>query len=94
MGGVLDLLIQHSREGRVKKLSQLNIGKFSLDSAKSILKEHQGNICMHGEFETAGSQISSLREEGCEHWFIDKPFLCQQEYKKRIFLETKVVEFR
>lgn len=93
-GGIDSSLLPFSRSDRVRELCQLNIGKFSRDTALSILREHQGNICMHGEFETAGSQISSLGAEGCEHWFIDKPFPCQQEYKKRIFPGTKVVGFR
>jgi secernin len=40
---------------------------------------------MHGAFESAGSQISSLSAEGCEHWFIEQPFPCQQEYEKKSF---------
>ncbi len=71
-----------TREGRVRTLCKLNHGKFSLDTAKSILRDHQGNVCMHGDFESAGSQISSLSKESCSHWFIDKPFPCQQEYRK------------
>jgi secernin len=82
-GGIDESLSPYSREGRVRHLCKANQGKFSLDTAKSILREHKGNICMHGDFETAGSQISSLSAESCEHWFIEQPFPCQQEYKKK-----------
>jgi secernin len=85
-GGISESLSPNSREGRVRQLCKLNEGKFSLDTAQSILREHEGNICMHGEFETAGSQISSLSQGGCSHWFIEKPFPCQQEYKNRSIL--------
>lgn len=87
-GGFSESLSPHSREGRVRHLCKVNEGKFSLETARSLLREHKGNICMHGDFETAGSQISSLAREGCEHWFIEKPFPCQQEYKKKEFCSS------
>jgi secernin len=62
-------------------LCQLHQGKFAIDTAKSILQDHQGPICMHGEFETRGSQISKLSAQQGEHWLIDGPFPCQQNYK-------------
>jgi secernin len=74
-----------SREVKVRELCQLHQGKFSLGTAQSILREHQGNICIHGAFETAGSQISSLAAAGYEHWFITQPFLCQQGYQTKDF---------
>ena len=86
--GVSDELSPYSREGRVRQLCQLNAGKFSFLTAQSILREHQGNICMHGDFESAGSQISSLSAKGCEHWFIEKPYPCQQEYKRKEFIRA------
>jgi secernin len=86
--GVSDELSPYSREGRVRQLCQLNAGKFSLETAQSILREHTGNICMHGDFESAGSQISSLSAKGCEHWFIEKPHPCQQEYTRKEFIRA------
>lgn len=82
---VSDVPSPHSREGRVRQLCQSHRGKFSVETAKSILKDHQGNVCMHGEFVSAGSQISSLSGEGDNHWFIDRPHPCQQEYKQISF---------
>lgn len=89
-GGVSDSLSPYSREGRVRQLCKLNEGKFSLDTAKAILREHGGNICMHGDFETRGSQISALSQESCSHWLIEKPFPCQQEYKRKDFCHSLI----
>ena len=74
-------LSPYSREARVRQLCQASEGKFGVETAKSILRDHQGNVCLHGEFETRGSQVSSLSDEGPRHWFIDGPFPCQQEYQ-------------
>jgi secernin len=69
-----------SRAGRVRSLCQRQRGQFTLETAKSILRDHQGGICMHGPFETRGSQISRLTAQQGEHWLIKRPFPCQQEY--------------
>jgi secernin len=89
-GGVSDSLSPYSREGRVRQLCKLNEGKFSVDTAKAILREHGGNICMHGDFETRGSQISALSQDSCYHWFIEKPFPCQQEYERKDFCDSLI----
>jgi len=78
----------NSRKGRVRSLCQLHQGNFAIDTAKSILQDHQGHICMHGDFETRGSQISRLSSPQGEHWFIDRPFPCQQNYKLITFPTT------
>jgi len=70
-----------SREGRVRQLCRRNEGKFTVDTAKSILRDHQGNVCWHGDFETRGSQVSALAPEHHAHWFIEGPFPCQQRYQ-------------
>ena len=79
-GGLEDTLSPDSREGRVRQLCQVNAGKFGVETAKSILRDHQGSVCMHGDFETRGSQVSSLSDTGCSHWFIDAPHPCLQDY--------------
>lgn len=89
-GGFSESLSIDSREGRVRQLCRLNEGKFSVETAQSILREHKGNICMHGVFESAGSQVSSLSPDGCKHWFIEQPFPCQQPYKQKSFLVDSV----
>ncbi|MEC4983948.1 MAG: C69 family dipeptidase [Oscillatoria sp. PMC 1068.18] len=90
-GSVEDQLSPHSREGKVRHLCKLNQGKFTIETAKSILREHSGNICMHGAFISAGSQVSSLSPKNCQHWFIEAPFPCQQDYQQKDF-STLVVQ--
>lgn len=80
-GGVEASLSPDSRAGRVRSLCQQQQGQFTLDTAKAILRDHQGSICMHGPFETRGSQISRLTAQPGEHWLIKRPFPCQQEYE-------------
>jgi len=84
-GGIEDAPSSESREGRVRELCQSNKGQFSVETAQLILRDHNGSVCMHGQFETTGSQISSLSKAGCEHWFITKPLPCLQEYQKYDF---------
>jgi secernin len=81
-GGAISPL---SREGRVRQLCQLNEGQFTVEIAKSILRDHNGDICMHGEFETRGSQISVLGAGVDEHRFIEAAFPCQEKYQLRDF---------
>ena len=77
-GGALSPL---SREGRVRQLCRRYEGKFSVEIAKSILRDHKGNICCHGDFETRGSQVSALSQGHHAHWFIEGPFPCQEKYQ-------------
>jgi len=63
---------------------QRNAGKFSLATAKTILRDHEGGICMHGEFETRGSQVSALGAREHAHWFIEGPFPCRESYRLRV----------
>lgn len=85
VGNNEDPVSPDSREGRVRQLCQLNEKQFTMEIAKSILRDHDGGICMHGEFETRGSQISVLSDENYKHWFIEGPFPCQQEYQLKTF---------
>lgn len=80
-GDIEESLSPFSRAGRVRSLCQRQRGQFTLETAKSILRDHQGGICMHGPFETRGSQISRLTAQQGEHWLIKRPFPCLQEYE-------------
>ena len=75
----------YSREGHVRQLCRMHEGLFDVVTAQSILRSHEGGICMHGEFETRGSQVSVLSEKNCEHQFIHGPFPCQQQYQASSF---------
>lgn len=70
-----------TREGRVRSLCRQHWGDFDGAIARSILRDHEGNVCMHGGFESRGSQVSVLSPDGCVHEFIEAPFPCQQEYR-------------
>ncbi len=72
-----------SREGRVRLLCQHSTGEFDIATAKTILRDHEGGVCMHGDFETRGSQVSSLGQRDHKHWFIGAPFPCREEYRLR-----------
>ena len=77
-------LSPESREGRVRQLCRRNEGRFTIETAKSILRDHTGNVCWHGDFETRGSQVSSLGQGGHAHWFIEGPFPCQQKFQLKV----------
>ena len=83
-GGADDTVSPLSREGRVRQLCHQNEGKFTVAAARSILRDHTGDICMHGEFETRGSQVSVLGRKNNAHWFIDGPFPCREEYRLKV----------
>jgi len=80
-----DALSPYSREGRVRQLCQQNENQFTVETAKTILQDHDGDICMHGEFETRGSQISILSKKNCKHMFTQGPFPCQEKYQLKTF---------
>ncbi|GAB4383184.1 MAG: hypothetical protein Kow00121_44650 [Elainellaceae cyanobacterium] len=75
------------RGERVRSLCQRHSGEFTTETAKQILRDHQGNVCMHDSYESRGSQISSLLPNQHQHWFIEQPFPCQQEYRQKTFVE-------
>ena len=80
-GGDEEVLSPLSREGRVRQLCGRNEGKFTVETAKSILRDHVAGICCHGDFETRGSQVSALRQWDHAHWFIEGPFPCQEKFQ-------------
>mgnify|MGYP001818926804 CR=1 FL=1 len=82
-GGDHGVLSPLSREGRVRQLCQSNEGKFTVETAKSILRDHVAGVCCHGVFETRGSQVSALSQGDHKHWFIEGPFPCQEKYQPR-----------
>ncbi len=91
-GGLADELSPYSREDRVRSLCRDNLGRFDIDTARSILSDHEAGVCMHGEFETRGSQISVLSDKCCTHYFIDRPFPCTQDYREVSFKKRGATE--
>ena len=89
VGGFTDPLSPVTREGRVRLLCRQHEKSFNAETAQSILRDHECGICMHGDFETRGSQISVLTREQSKHWFIEGPFPCEQEYQLKTFSPYK-----
>ena len=76
----------YSREGKAKILLKKNLGKISPNLMMEFLREHEAGICMHGAFESTGSQVSHL-SEGKEsiHWFTGTTLPCISIYKPYAF---------
>jgi len=83
-----------SRGGKSILLLKKNIGKITPSLMMEFLREHDVGICMHGGFESTGSQISELRKEGNNsiHWLTGSTLPCLSSYKPYIFpLENQKV---
>ena len=75
-----------SRGGRSSLLLNENKGNINLKMMMQFLRDHQAGICMHGGFESTGSQISQLRKNKKSiHWITGTSLPCQSIYKPYIF---------
>jgi secernin len=71
-----------SRGGKSKKLLSENINQINPEMMMDFLREHEAGICMHGAFESTGSQVSHLIGEECHiHWFTGTTLPCLSIYK-------------
>ena len=61
-----------------------------------FLREHEAGICMHGGFESTGSQVSQLNENNnCSiHWFTGTTLPCLSIYKPYIIPFCKQVALK
>ncbi len=76
----------YSRGGKSSILLNENQGKISAEIMMDFLREHQAGICMHGGFESTGSQVSHLRQSGKSiHWFTGTTLPCISTYKPYVF---------
>ena len=76
----------YSREGKSNILLNENIGKITPKLMMDFLMEHQAGICMHGGFESTGSQVSHLmKEKKSLHWFTGTTLPCVSIYKPYAF---------
>jgi len=63
-----------------------NVGKITPKLMMEFLREHQAGICMHGGFESVGSQVSHLRNgKKSIHWFTGTTLPCVSIYKPYAF---------
>lgn len=76
----------YSREGKAIILLKENLGKNTTKLMMEFLREHEAGICMHGAFESTGSQVSHLREgKKSLHWFTGTTLPCVSIYKPYAF---------
>ncbi|MFX1392296.1 MAG: C69 family dipeptidase [Promethearchaeota archaeon] len=77
----------YSRGGKSSILLNKNNGKITPKMMMQFLREHEAGICMHGGFESTGSQVSHLRKEKSIpiHWFTGTTLPCLSIYKPYIF---------
>ena len=76
----------YSREGKAIILLKENVGKITPKMMMEFLRDHEAGICMHGAFESTGSQISHLRgERKSIHWFTGTTLPCVSIYKPYAF---------
>lgn len=76
----------YSRGGRSFQLLQGNKGNINEKKMMDFLRDHKAGICMHGGFESTGSQVSILDEESNSiHWFTGTTIPCLSNYKPYCF---------
>ncbi len=91
---ISNTLSPFSREGKSTLLLKNNIGKITPSLMMKFLREHDVGLCMHGGFESTGSQVSELRKEGINsiHWLTGSALPCLSTYKPYLFsLENQKV---
>jgi secernin len=71
-----------SRQACGERLLAKGAGLFTSEKMMDILRDHEGGICMHGDFETTGSMVSHLCESGeTTHWFTGGPHPCGRRFE-------------
>ena len=76
----------YSRGGKSSLLLSENVGNITPKLMMEFLREHQAGICMHGGFESVGSQVSHLRNgKKSIHWFTGTTLPCVSIYKPYAF---------
>lgn len=76
-----------TREGKSLFLLKKNEGKITPGLMMDFLREHEAGICMHGGFESTGSQVSHLRKSNKKsiHWFSGSTLPCLSLFKPYSF---------
>jgi len=86
----------YSRGGKSTLLLNQNKGNITPKMMMQFLREHDAGICMHGGFESTGSQVSHLRKEKNTsiHWFTGTTLPCLSIYKPYSFpiIDQKVIK--
>ncbi|MFX1356270.1 MAG: peptidase C69 [Promethearchaeota archaeon] len=76
-----------SRGGKSELLLDKYKGEITVKLMMEFLREHEAGICMHGGFESTGSQVSQLKENNnCSiHWFTGSTLPCLSNFKPYVF---------
>ena len=83
---VSDTPFPYSRGGKSTIMLNENKGKITPKMMMEFLREHEAGICMHGGFESTGSQVSHLRKgKNSVHWFTGSTLPCVSTFKPYIF---------
>ncbi|MBD3195575.1 MAG: peptidase C69 [Candidatus Lokiarchaeota archaeon] len=69
------------------KLLEDNNGSITVDMMMEFLREHEAGLCMHGSFQSTGSQVSHLKSSDHKsiHWFTGSTKPCLSIYKPYAF---------
>jgi secernin len=71
-----------SRGEKSQNLLFENVNQINPEMMMDFLREHEAGICMHGGFESTGSQVSHLKDDECHiHWFTGTTLPCLSIYK-------------
>ncbi|MFX1313833.1 MAG: peptidase C69 [Promethearchaeota archaeon] len=81
-----DTLSPQTRGGKTSILLNENKGNITPELMMKFLRDHDAGICMHGSYESTGSQVSLLRKgKKSIHWFTGTTSPCLSIYKPYIF---------
>ncbi len=76
----------NSREGCSMRLLKENLGNITIESMMEFLREHDVGLCMHGIFQSTGSQISHLKQgKNSIHWLTGSTIPCLSIFKPYVF---------
>ncbi len=82
----------YSREGRCRHLLRSHRGEMTPQTMMEFLRDHEGGVCMHGGFLSAGSQVSLLKGNASKdlslHWFTIAAPPCSSPYLPFTFDEN------
>ena len=78
---------QYTRDGCTMKQLKENQGKITPSLMMGFLREHKIGICMHGSFQSVGSQVSHLKKgvKRSIHWFTGGTIPCLNIFKPYTF---------
>jgi dipeptidase len=83
---ISDIPFPYSRGGKSTIMLNENKGKITPKLMMQFLREHEAGICMHGGFESTGSQVSHLKKgENSIHWFTGSTLPCLSNFKPYTF---------